>query len=145
MADVFDVASYILEKTGPISSMKLQKLVYYSQAWSLVWDETPLFEEHIEAWANGPVCRALFDIHRGFFTISTSDIPGESDNLSSNQKETIDIVVKTYNPYSSAALSAQTHRERPWIDARKRSGAEDGERSDEVITLQEMQEYYESL
>ena len=38
---VFDVAAYILQKTGSMTTMKLQKLVYYSQAWSLVWDEKP--------------------------------------------------------------------------------------------------------
>ena len=42
---VFDVAAYILEKIGSMTTMKLQKLVYYSQAWSLVWDEKRLFEE----------------------------------------------------------------------------------------------------
>ena len=44
MATVFDVARYILEKYGPLSAMKLQKMVYYSQAWSLVWDDAPLFD-----------------------------------------------------------------------------------------------------
>ena len=36
MASVFDVAAYILKKTGPSSIMKLHKLTYYAQAWSLV-------------------------------------------------------------------------------------------------------------
>ena len=44
MASVFDVAAYILEKQGEMTTLKLQKLVYYSQAWSLVWDEKPLFD-----------------------------------------------------------------------------------------------------
>jgi len=48
---VHDVAAYILKKQGEMSAMKLQKLVYYSQAWSLVWDEKPLFRAQIEAWA----------------------------------------------------------------------------------------------
>jgi len=145
MATVFDVAKYILDKTGPISTMKLQKLVYYSQAWSLVWDEAPLFNEPIQAWANGPVCPDLYYAHKGAFTIESSNIPGNVDNLSKNQKDTIDIVVDTYNKYKSSDLSAQTHRERPWIDARRRSGAIEGERSNEIIPLDEMQAYYESL
>ena len=33
---VHDVVKYILNQTGPIPAMKLQKLVYYCQAWSLV-------------------------------------------------------------------------------------------------------------
>ncbi|HCU23588.1 MAG TPA: hypothetical protein DF383_01115, partial [Deltaproteobacteria bacterium] len=73
MTSVHDVATYILKKTGPITAMKLQKLVYYSQAWSLVWDEKPLFKEKIEAWTNGPVVPALYRLHRGKFEISSWD------------------------------------------------------------------------
>ena len=54
MANVFDTAKYILEQKGDMSTMKLQKLCYYSQAWGLVWDDEPLFDEDFEAWANGP-------------------------------------------------------------------------------------------
>ena len=66
MATVGDVARYILERLAPdrfgdrVTAWKLQKLVYYAQAWSLVWDEVPLFPERIEAWANGPVCPTLY-------------------------------------------------------------------------------------
>ncbi len=66
---VHDVAAYILKKQGEMSAMKLQKLVYYSQAWSLVWDEKPLFRAQVEAWANGPVARSLYDKHRGQFAV----------------------------------------------------------------------------
>lgn len=54
MANVFDVAKYILVQRGEMSTMKLQKLCYYCQAWSLVWDDKPLFEEEFQAWANVP-------------------------------------------------------------------------------------------
>ena len=64
MASVFDVAKYILNKKGRMSPMKLQKLVYYSQCWSLAWDDKPLFNNRIEAWANGPVVRDLYTFHR---------------------------------------------------------------------------------
>lgn len=39
MARVFDVAKYILHKKGPMTTMKLEKLTYYCQAWSLAWDD----------------------------------------------------------------------------------------------------------
>ena len=42
MASVFDVAKYILQKSGSMSTWKLQKLCYYSQAWSLAWTEAPI-------------------------------------------------------------------------------------------------------
>jgi len=59
MANVRDVAQYILGKVGQTSTWKLQKLVYYSQAWHSVWEDEPLFDAGIEAWANGPVCPEL--------------------------------------------------------------------------------------
>lgn len=52
MAKVNDVAAYILEHAGPLTAMKLQKLVYYSQAWQLVWEDKALFPERIEAMFN---------------------------------------------------------------------------------------------
>ena len=67
MASVFDVAKYILQKTKSISTFKLQKLVYYSQVWSLIRDDKPLFNNKIFAWANGPVCKELYDFHKGQF------------------------------------------------------------------------------
>jgi uncharacterized phage-associated protein len=69
MAAVLDVAQFILRRHGPMSAMKLQKLVCYSQAWSLVWDEKRLFPARIEAWANGPVVTKLYQAHRGQFRV----------------------------------------------------------------------------
>jgi uncharacterized phage-associated protein len=38
-------------------ALKLQKLLYYSQAWHLVWEDTPLFTARIEAWIDGRLFR----------------------------------------------------------------------------------------
>jgi uncharacterized phage-associated protein len=140
VADVFDVAAYILDKQGEMTTMKLQKLLYYSQAWSLVWDETPLFENNIEAWANGPVVREVYEAHRGRFKISRTDINGNPANLNSTQKETIDAVLEGYGPKSSQWLSDLTHSESPWREARQ--GLAAGERGNQIISLATMAEYY---
>lgn len=68
MVSAHDVAAYMLRKHGPMSAMKLQKLVYYAQAWSLVWEDRPLFPERIEAWANGPVIPELYQAQTGVTT-----------------------------------------------------------------------------
>lgn len=142
MANVFDVSAYILEKKGPMTTMKLQKLAYYSQAWSLVWDEAPLFPEKIEAWANGPVVKALYEEHKGSFLISR--IPrGNSDNLTNDQKETIDAVLNYYGDRPCQWLIDLTHIEAPWKNAR--IGLSDTCRSDSVISHAAMAEYYCSL
>ncbi|WP_375339284.1 Panacea domain-containing protein [Planktothricoides raciborskii] len=62
MATVYDVAAYILTKKHPLTAVKLQKLLYYAQAWALVWDKKPLFPERIEAWVNGPVLNCMIII-----------------------------------------------------------------------------------
>lgn len=141
---VFDVAAFILNKCKHMSAMKLQKLVYYSQAWSLVWDDVPLFKEQIEAWSNGPVVRELYKEHRGQFQVDSSTFKGLDDNkLSENQKDTIKTVLKAYSKKSAQWLSDQTHIEQPWINAR--AGLPDNIRGTQVITLASMAEYYGSL
>ena len=139
---VFDVASFILREQGSMTAMKLQKLVYYSQAWSLVWDEEPLFSERIEAWANGPVVRELFEWHRGQFMID-SILNGDPDRLDKTQEETVLGVLEYYGPKPSQWLSDLTHLEDPWREAR--AGISEDQRGFTEITHAALAEYYESL
>lgn len=142
MATVHDVARYILEQRGSMSAVKLQKLVYYSQAWHLVWEDKPLFQQRIEAWANGPVAPALYEVHRGSFRLNSWP-KGGSSNLSAKQRETIDLILKHYGGKSAFWLSELTHREAPWREARE--GLSPGARSNREITHAAMAEYYGSL
>lgn len=142
MYSVHDIAKYIVKKYGPISAMKLQKLVYYSQAWSLVWEERPLFKSRIEAWAAGPVSPTLYEHHRGQFLI-TSWTLGDEKKLSADDRETIDAVVRYYGKKTAQQLSDLTHREAPWVNARK--GVPDGVRSNSLISDAALAEYYGSI
>lgn len=142
--DVYDVASYILVRFGRMSSMKLQKLVYYCQAWSLVWDEKPLFSERIKAWANGPVVGELFFQLKGLFQVDEDDLLiGNYRKLNYNQMTTIDAVLKHYGDKSAQWLIELTHNEEPWKKAR--IGLLENERSDRIIDLDSIAEYYCSL
>lgn len=143
MANIFDVAKYILEKNGAMSTMKLQKLCYYAQAWSLVWDDTPLFPEDFEAWANGPVCRELFFKTKGRFSVSAEDETGGEGNLTENEMDTIDQVLAHYGGHNAQWLSQLTHMEDPWNEARK--GIPAGEVCTQIITKESMALYYGGL
>lgn len=143
MASVFDVARYILEQKDCMSTMKLQKLCYYSQAWSLVWDDEPLFAEQFQAWANGPVCPELFFKTQGRYSVTASDEPGDSSNLTENQKDTIDKVLEHYGEHDAQWLSQLTHMEAPWNEARK--GIPAGAGCDAIITQESMAMYYGGL
>lgn len=142
MATVHDVAAYVLDKRGPMTAMKLQKLCYYAQAWHLVWEEQPLFGERFEAWANGPVCPDLYVLHRGRFQVESWP-EGEVDRLSAQEKSDIDIVLDFYGDKPAHELSELTHREAPWRDAR--NGLPTGARSNAEITTVAMHEYYDGL
>lgn len=139
-----DVASYILKKCGTIPAMKLHKLVYYSQAWSLVWDDKPVFHDRIEAWANGPVVRSLYNRHKGRFRVG-SIRGGDWKLLDPEQRETIDAVLDYYGDKSSQWLSDLTHMEAPWQEARAKAGLASGQRGNACITHASMAEYYSGL
>lgn len=144
MVKVYDVAKYILEKQGPMTTMKLQKLVYYCQAWSLGWDEVPLFDEEFQAWANGPVCPQLFFKHKGQFIVDESLFDDRVDvNFSQDELETMDAVLDYYGDKDPQWLSELTHKERPWKEAR--GGCAPGAYCDNIISKESMQEYYGGL
>lgn len=142
MARADDVAAYILELRTPLTAMKLQKLLYYSYAWHLVWDEEPLFPESIEAWANGPVVPAIYERHRGQFRLEHWPW-GNPGVLEQNERETVDVVLSVYGDLAAHELSNMTHREPPWRDAR--AGLQPGQRSTARISDSAIFEYYDSL
>ena len=148
MANVFDVAKYILTSIGgSISTMKLQKLVYYSQAWHLViYNKNPLFQEEIQAWDNGPVCRELFDLHKGKFDISFKDIPDSKLSgklLTLKQKKVVDMIISSYGRRNGSWLSALSHEEDPW--KRTYIPPKKGHKCEKEISHDSMYNYYFGL
>ncbi|MDR3278613.1 MAG: DUF4065 domain-containing protein [Oscillospiraceae bacterium] len=144
MANVIDAARYILSKTGETTSMKLQKLVYYAQAWSLAWDDKPLFNEDFQAWANGPVCPELFRKHKGHFSLADDFFDAYTvGSLTELQTDTIDVVLKDYAGMAPHELSDLTHRERPWIEARGNTSP--GMPCETIIDKEVMRDYYAGL
>lgn len=144
MPTIFDVAKYITERAGEMTAMKLQKLMYYSQAWNLVWEEEPLFADDFQAWANGPVLPALYARHRSMFKV-TPDLfeEGNPANLTPVQVENINKVLDFYGEKTAQWLSNLTHQEAPWINVR--GELPPGANSDAVIPQAAIHEYYSSL
>ena len=144
MATYDAIAKYIAERTGPLSAMKLQKLMYYSQAWHLVWEEEPLFNDDFQAWANGPVLPALYNLHRGLFKVDADLFPSaRTDSLSEKERSTVDGVLEFYGSKTAQWLSDLTHKESPWLEARGETPI--GAASCAVISHSSMHEYYSSL
>lgn len=142
MATVYDVAAYILEQRGAMSAMKVQKLVYYSQAWSLAWDGQPLFQEALEAWKDGPVSPALYAVHRGEFQLTSCTFAG-GQPLPAKSRANVDAVLKCYGAESGDKLGDMTHAETPWTEAR--NGAPLGAFGNNAIGHEAMMLCYRSV
>jgi uncharacterized phage-associated protein len=143
MCNVFDVARYILEEVGEVSTMKLQKLCYYSLVEGLI--STPklvLFKERFEAWANGPVCRELWNVHKGHFSITKTMIPKNllSNDISLAYKKCVNKVISKYGTMEAEILSELTHKEKPWMDAIKNVNTSSN--SNKTITHKAIIDYY---
>jgi uncharacterized phage-associated protein len=117
MATIDDVAAAILTMLGRMTTKKLQKLVYYSQAWQLARHGVRLFPDEIQAWREGPVVRKLYDRHRTPYEIRTWP-DGDPARLGDDELATVRWVATTYGRFSAESLSRMTHAESPWRVAR---------------------------
>src|SRR5277367_817624 len=139
MATVFDTAAFILREQGAMTAMKLQKLVYYSQAWHIAWTDDVLFHNRIEAWRDGPVCPDLWREHVNEFRVSAIRV-GNADALNNRERDTVRKVLKFYGGKSPQWLSDLTHSEEPWLEARRNTPL--GAASSAEITPAAMGRYY---
>lgn len=142
-----DVAQYLIylaaSESEPefLTHMRLQKLLYYVQGWSLALHNRSMFRERIEAWAHGPVVR---DLYSCFADFGEKPIPPEgmlvSGRLSQGDRQFIQSVWEAYKAYSSSSLRVMTHNEAPWREARGRCGPAD--RCTNEITRAAMRSFF---
>ena len=137
----------------PITNLKLQKLLYYSQAWHLGIHKNQLFEEDFEAWVHGPVLRRIYGIYKGYgynpivLDIKEDEVEKEISNYKSNfgYKLTnfFQYIIDEYFIISAWELERMVHKEDPWIIAR--AGIPDDEPSENIIKKEWMQKYYKQF
>lgn len=139
MEHVDDVAAAFVELLGPMPAMKLEKLVYYAQAWNVAHGHGRLFANSVEAWAKGPVIDHLFQQHKNRRTVDAWPM-GDPARLGARARETVMLVVGLYGHMTGDELSELTHAEAPWVKARE--GLSDGARSRREIPIAMMNAYY---
>lgn len=143
--NVMSVAKYILSKES-MSHKKLQKICYYSQAWSLVLlNGHRLIDEDFQAWVHGPVCPQLYSYYAdyGWSLIPQTEYVASESSLSSKEIEVIDAVWDVYGKYSADELEYLTHHEEPW--QKQRVGLLDYKPSTNTISVSDMKSYYSKL
>jgi uncharacterized phage-associated protein len=107
------------DEKDPLTNLRLQKLLYYAQAWSLIIRESQLFSDEIQAWRYGPVVPAVYHElpdGQGTNTILPAAFAAVPD-LQAEDAEFVRSVWEAYNQYSALKLSGMTYEELPWRKA----------------------------
>lgn len=148
------VAEWFLFKSS-MSSKKLQKLCYYAYCWFIVLfndvdtitkdkssDIKVLCSEKFQAWIHGPASMQLYNRYKGY---GWHDIPKQKDkpNISSELESLLQQVWEAYGSFTAEELEAISHREAPWLNARK--GYKNGDACVNEISAYDILQYYSSL
>lgn len=117
------------QEADPLTNLRLQKLLYYAQAWSMVVRGSDLFPEGLQAWRFGPVVPEVYHhckakepepkpaspkpTPKPIFLEDFEGIPDSSFEI----REFLGKVWEAYKDYSASALYKKTHQEKPWVTA----------------------------
>ena len=130
-----DVGSYL-------SNHKLQKLLYYAQAWYLAFEDKPLFDEDFEAWVHGPTIPALFYEYKEQFGFKPILKEVEKPEFPQEVQEFLDELSDDYFFRDAYELELMVRREDPWIKARGELPRD--EPCHAIISKQLMKAYYKT-
>lgn len=122
-----------------VTNLRLQKLLYYAQAWHLALRGVPLFPEDFEAWPNGPIQPDVYAEFRHFGT-RPIDRVDSGIRLPKKIEEHIKDLLQSYGRLSPFELDLLSCEESPWRDAR--SGLQPDEPSRRIIPQAAMKTYY---
>lgn len=144
MCTALNTSKYILKycelnKIPDCSNKKLQKLLYYVQAWSLALRNKPMFKENIEAWIHGPVVPVIYRKYKnfGYKPISGVNLDICDGCITKDDEELIDAVMDIYSKYDADSLELFSHEDLPWQEARRTN--------DKVISLESMKSFYKNI
>lgn len=140
------IADYLIlecrERGELLTNLKLQKLLYYAQAWYLALKNEPLFEEDFQAWVHGPVLLTQYHRFRDC-KWKPIEIDVAAPDLSDDTKTFLNEIIDVFGSEPAVALEIMTHRERPWIEAR--GDLAPHEPCNTYISKDSMSDFYKSL
>jgi uncharacterized phage-associated protein len=128
---------YKEEVQPAIDHLKLQKLVYFSQAMRLAAYDEKLFDEEIEAWPLGPVVSSVYHAFKPNADRNITKEQGSFEGIDEETREYLRQVWLEFGKYSSIQLVNITHKHQPWKEAR--------ERNQKVISEDTMKTFYKSM
>lgn len=139
---VFDIANWFLSKEE-MTHKKVQKLCYYAQAWCYALRGYRLENTDYQAWVHGPVSPALWEKFKSFGYDPIRIVGKPRVTIAEEDVKLLEDVWDTYGENTGNALEALTHRELPWIEARRGYAPE--EKCTVAISPRSMASYYKSI
>lgn len=145
MATPISVANWFIQRLtnadsgDNVTHLKVQKLLYFAQAWHMMLLDRPLFEEDMQAWAHGPVVPSVFHAFKEFGW-EALPVDGTVEDMDEESEEVLEQVVDVYGEYSAKRLEQMTHAEDPWKLTRGDLSPE--ARCEEPIKLDLIHDYY---
>ncbi|AHF77935.1 Phage-associated protein [Sodalis praecaptivus] len=141
------------EGISDLSQMKLQKLVFFAQSWSLRLYEKPITEDFFAKWTFGPVIPSLYHATKQYGSEHISSLISTLEFSSGGMPETvtptipdptaeliclIDNILKVYGHMTAAALSRLTHLPgSAWSRAGEEEAVLDNQLLKECIVIEE--------
>ncbi|MEW4458993.1 type II toxin-antitoxin system antitoxin SocA domain-containing protein [Roseibium algicola] len=142
----FTLADYLIcesrERGELLTPLKLQKLMYYADAWHLALYDEEITAEQFQAWVHGPV--ALSQYHRfKDYKWRAIDEEIECPTLSDEMTQHLDEVIDVFGSETAVSLEIMTHKERPWLEAR--GDIPEDEPCNNYISKEVTKEFYRSV
>lgn len=154
MVDSLLLCEYLLQVGGPMSHLKLQKILYYAQSIHLAYFDAPLIDDDFQAWLHGPVSRKVYDQLKDVSKLYTEVAYNPEEwgvntpevqlkrVLTKDQIEILNEVIEGYGKMSASQLENLSHSEYPWINARIGYGI--GDRCEVIIEKDVMASFYKT-
>ena len=152
MIDYKTLANYIIMKCNKdnkeISNLKLQKMVFYCQAYHIAKYREQLIDNKFEAWKHGAVLPALYNDYSYLgYNNKQKYEKKEYDNIRSDLGEYLtgflDKIINEFSDMTASEIRELNHSEEPWKEARR--GYEPDDSCNEIIKEDTIYKYYSQL
>ncbi|MCL2036427.1 MAG: DUF4065 domain-containing protein [Oscillospiraceae bacterium] len=132
---------YFINELHP-DTLKLQKLLYFTQGISYCMCDEEFFSEQFQAWVHGPVIPEVYYRYKKYGR-TPINLSYSMPELTVNQGEVLEHVKEIYGKYSGKQLESLTHKQDPWLNARKELMPD--ERNNKTISKQSIADYFIGL
>ena len=120
MAKALDVAAYLIWKAAQdrteMTHLKLQKLCYYAQGYSLALYPESSFDDEIEVWDLGPIVPEVWEQYHQYRRESIPS-PDTEPEIDVWRRKLLDGIFERFGWMSLWDIRNRTYDEEPWREA----------------------------